>query len=178
MIRCVPTVLAAMLALPVLGGCDPPEPTSPSVGLTEPFNPPMPPNLGRAPGTVEVDGLYSMYITEPVHSLCAGPDPFFAFDSSKPKSDDQPTMKTLLVCMISGPLQGRTIRLIGHADPRGTAEHNDDLGLRRAEKVKSFLVANGVDQARVETASMGAEGAEQAPKDWGKDRRVQIQLVP
>jgi len=178
MIRRIPAVLAAVLALPVLGGCNTEEPKSPTAGLTEPFNPPMPPDLGRAPGTVEVDGLYSMYITESVRTLCSGPDPFFAFDSSKPKGDDQPTMRTLLSCMITGPLHGRTIRLIGHTDPRGTSEHNEDLGLRRAQKVKNFLVTNGIDQARVETASMGAEGAEQAPKDWGKDRRVQIQLVP
>jgi peptidoglycan-associated lipoprotein len=126
---------------------------------------------------VEIDGLYSMFITEPVRTVCAGPDPFFSFDSSKPKADDQPTMRTLLTCMITGPLRGKTIRLIGHTDPRGTATYNDDLGLARAEKVKKFLVTNGIDESRVLTASMGAEGAAEAPKDWGKDRRVQIQLV-
>jgi len=127
---------------------------------------------------VEVDGPYSMYVTEEVHRMCAGSDPFFAFDASKPLGDDQPTMKNLVLCMTSGPLQGKTIRLIGHADPRGTAAYNLELGLERAEKVKKFLVANGIAPARVETASMGSEDAAKAPKDWAADRRVEIQLVP
>ncbi|MGD0527534.1 MAG: OmpA family protein [Polyangiaceae bacterium] len=173
-------VLAA-LALPAviaLGGCATEEPKSPDRGLTEPFHPPTPPDLGRGPGTLEVEGLYSMYVMESVRELCAGPDPFFAFDSSKATGGDQPTMRVLVDCMISGPLRGKRIRLIGHTDPRGTDAHNDDLGLERAQRVKTFLVGNGVDQDRIETASMGAEGAAQAPKDWGRDRRVQIQLVP
>jgi peptidoglycan-associated lipoprotein len=170
--------VAVALALPVLGGCETEEPKSPPVGLTQPFKPPVPPDLGRGPGTVEVDGLYSMYITDPVRTLCSGPDPFFAFDSAKTKADDQPTMKTLVACMSEGPLRGKSIRLIGHTDPRGTATYNDDLGLARAEKVKKFLVTNGIEETRIETASMGAEGAAPAPKDWGKDRRVQIQLAP
>jgi peptidoglycan-associated lipoprotein len=176
--RCIP-VVAALLALPLLGGCATEEPKSPDRGLTEPFHPPVPQDLARTPGTVEeVDGPYSMFITEPVRTVCSGPDPFFAFDSSKTTTNDQPTMKTLVVCMISGPLRGKSIRLIGHTDPRGTDAHNDELGLRRAAKVKRFLVTNGIEQERIEVASMGAEGAALAPKEWGKDRRVQIQLVP
>ena len=87
-------------------------------------------------------------------------------------------MKVLVECMTSGPLRGKRIRLVGHTNPRGTDAHNDNLGLRRAQRVKTFLVGNGIEQERIETASMGAEGAAQAPKDWGRDRRVRIQLVP
>jgi peptidoglycan-associated lipoprotein len=176
--RCIPIVAAVLLALPAFAGCATEEPKSPDRGLTEPFDPPQPPDLGRAPGTVEIDSLYSMYITDSVRNACSGPDPFFTFDSSKPTGPDQPTMKNLVECMITGPLRGKSIKLIGHTDPRGTAEHNEDLGLKRAEKVKTFLVRSGVEKERVETASMGAEGAESAPAAWGRDRRVQIQLVP
>jgi peptidoglycan-associated lipoprotein len=176
--RCIPIVVAALLALPALGGCATEEPKSPDRGLTEPFKPPSPPDLGRAPGTVEIDGLYSMYITESIRNVCSGPDPFFTFDSSKPTGPDQPTMRNLVDCMTSGALRGRSIRLIGHADPRGTDVHNDELGLKRAEKVKTFLVRSGVEQQRIEVASVGAEGAATAPAEWGKDRRVQIQLIP
>ena len=87
-------------------------------------------------------------------------------------------MKNLVACMLSGPLHGRTIKLIGHTNPRGTAKYNDRLGLQRAEKVKKFLVANGIDPAHVLTASAGAEDAARAPKEWPLDRRVQVQLVP
>jgi peptidoglycan-associated lipoprotein len=127
---------------------------------------------------IEETGPYSMFIVESIRLMCSGPDPFFAFDSSKPMLADQPTMKNLIDCMLTGALRGRTIKLIGRTDPRGTAGLNADLGLRRAEKVKQFLVANGIEQGRIETASMGAEDAAQDPKDWGRDRRVQIELVP
>jgi outer membrane protein OmpA-like peptidoglycan-associated protein len=176
--RHIPIVVAVLLAMPAFGGCATEEPKSPDRGLTEPFKPPSPPDLGRGPATVEIDGLFSMYVTDPVRTVCAGPDPFFAFDSSKTTAKDMPTMWTLVTCMIDGPLKGKSIRLVGHADPRGTDAHNDELGLKRAEKVKTFLVHNGIEQERIEVASMGAEGAALAPKEWGKDRRVQIQLVP
>jgi outer membrane protein OmpA-like peptidoglycan-associated protein len=168
---------AALLTLPVLAGCATEEPKSPDRGLTEPVRPPQPPDLGREPGTIEIDAVYSMYITQSVLSVCAGPDPFFAFNSAG-TAKDQPTMKVLADCMISGPLRARSIKLIGHTDPRGTAQHNEDLGLRRAAKVKEFLVRNGVEEGRVLVASVGAEGADPSPKEWGKDRRVQIELVP
>ena len=176
--RCRPVVFAALLALPILGGCATEEPKSPTAGLTQPFNPPQPPDLGRAPGTVEIEGLYSMYVMDSVRTVCSGPDAFFTFDSSKPTQTDQPTMNVLLTCMTSGPLRGKTIRLTGYTDPRGTDAHNEVLGLARAEKVKRFLVNRGIERSRIETASMGAEGARQAPQDWGSDRRVQVDVVP
>jgi peptidoglycan-associated lipoprotein len=145
--RCIP-IVAALLALPALGGCATEEPKSPDRGLTEPFKPPSPPDLGRAPGTVEIDGLYSMYITESIRNVCSGPDPFFTFDSSKPTGPDQPTMRNLVDCMTSGALRGRSIRLIGHADPRGTDVHNDELGLKRAEKVKTSGAASSSNASR------------------------------
>jgi outer membrane protein OmpA-like peptidoglycan-associated protein len=67
--------------------------------------------------------------------------------------------------------------LVGHTDPRGTAEYNDKLGLDRAERVKRYLVTNGVDTGRVLTSSVGESEASASPQDWAKDRRVEIQLA-
>lgn len=181
MVRISSTVVAVLPALFVLGSCATKVPQSPTAGLTQPVDPPALPSPGRAPGTVEIEDIaapYNMYISESVRVVCAGPDPFFAFDAAKPMGDDQPTMKNLVACMTVGPLRGRTIKLIGHTDPRGTAAYNERLGLERAEKVKKFLVTNGIDPARIVTASMGADDAANAPKEWAVDRRVQIQLVP
>jgi OmpA-OmpF porin, OOP family len=38
----------------------------------------------------------------------------------------------------------RTMKLIGHADPRGTAEHNVDLSRRRVEAVRAELLRQGI----------------------------------
>jgi peptidoglycan-associated lipoprotein len=125
-------------------------------------------------------GPYNMYIADPilVTMTCSGPDPFFAFDVAKPLTADKPTMNNLVACLRTGPMQGKTVKLIGHTDPRGTAAFNERLGLQRAENVKKYLVANGIDAAHVVTASMGAEDAAKAPKAWATDRRVQIQVAP
>ena len=118
-----------------------------------------------------------MYVAEPVRKVCSGTAPFFEFDSSDTRDTDQPTMQALAQCMLSGPLAGKTIKLIGHTDPRGTPNYNEKLGLERAERVKHYLIAHGVDTSRVQVESVGEEEASPAPKDWAKDRRVEVQLV-
>jgi outer membrane protein OmpA-like peptidoglycan-associated protein len=173
-----PTLFAAAALLAGVAGCDQPEPKSPSVGLTEPIHPPQPPDLGRRPPTVMETIMLSMYINEDVRHVCQGPDPFFKFAASKPTDRDRATMRVLADCMTVGPLQGKSIVLVGRTDPRGTEEYNERLGLERAEKVKSYLVANGVDDKRVQTASLGKTDASPFPADWPGDRRVEVRLAP
>lgn len=67
-----------------------------------------------------------------------------------------------------------TITIEGHADERGTREYNLALGERRANSVKSYLTAQGVDAARVQTISYGKErpqvvGSNEAA--WTQNRR-------
>ena len=150
---------------------------APVAGLTEPIHTPKARDLGHYPSRVEYGQLYHIYLGEPVHRACNGPTPTFDFDSAKATPADQPTMQTLVVCMTSGPLAGKAILLVGHADPRGSAAYNAKLGLERAEKVKAYLVTNGVERGRVQTVSDGSEGASPDPKDWPQDRRVGIQLA-
>ena len=66
------------------------------------------------------------------------------------------------------------ITVEGHADERGTREYNLALGERRANAVKNYLVALGVDPRRVTTVSFGKErpavpGANDAA--WSQNRR-------
>jgi peptidoglycan-associated lipoprotein len=62
----------------------------------------------------------------------------------------------------------------GHADERGTREYNLALGERRANSVKNYLVALGVDAGRVTTVSYGKErpavpGSNET--SWAQNRR-------
>ncbi|OSQ47945.1 peptidoglycan-associated lipoprotein Pal [Thalassospira alkalitolerans] len=62
----------------------------------------------------------------------------------------------------------------GHADERGTREYNLALGERRANSVKDYLVALGIDPSRVETISYGKERPVALGHDeesWSKNRR-------
>ena len=49
------------------------------------------------------------------------------------------------------------ISVEGHCDERGTREYNLALGDRRANAAKNYLVARGVDSARIATISYGKE---------------------
>ena len=63
----------------------------------------------------------------------------------------------------------------GHADERGTREYNLALAERRATAVRDYLVAKGMNSARVRTVSYGKERPAVAGSDeasWAKNRRA------
>ena len=47
----------------------------------------------------------------------------------------------------------------GYTDQQGSVSHNHKLGLMRAEKVKDFLVGQGVSEQVIKVVSLGKEGA-------------------
>lgn len=49
------------------------------------------------------------------------------------------------------------LTLTGHADARGSAKFNQALTERRVERVKQFLVQQGVPEANIQTQAMGKE---------------------
>ena len=63
----------------------------------------------------------------------------------------------------------------GHADERGTREYNFALGARRAESVKSYLMAKGIQGSRMHTISYGKERPVATCNDiscWSQNRRA------
>jgi len=46
---------------------------------------------------------------------------------------------------------------LAYADERGSDEHNKPLSERRAERVKEFLVSQGIQEGKIETSSFGKE---------------------
>ena len=61
----------------------------------------------------------------------------------------------------------------GHADERGTREYNLALGERRANSVKNYLIASGIDPTRVRVISYGKERPEvpgSTPSAWAQNR--------
>ncbi len=101
----------------------------------------------------------------------------FSFDSAK-LHDETGTMNLLAACLSKGALKGRNIRIVGHADARGTDKYNHTLSQSRADSVAKFLVQNGVDKGKVITLAEGSEYAV-GKNDKGRavDRRIDIQLA-
>jgi len=63
----------------------------------------------------------------------------------------------------------------GHADERGTREYNIALGARRAQTVRDYLSARGVDPGRMRTISYGKERPVAVCDDiscWSQNRRA------
>jgi peptidoglycan-associated lipoprotein len=86
-------------------------------------------------------------------------------------------LQKLATCFKDGPLKGRSMLLVGHADPRGDDEYNLVLGGRRADGVRGMLMKYGLGKDRITTSSRGemdASGTE--PESWAKDRRVDVKL--
>lgn len=169
--------LLGFLVVAGMAACRSTAPQSPETGLTNAVQTPQPPDLGRGATRVKAEGAYHVFVADPVRNVCSGSVPFFDFDSSDTRGADQPTMQTLADCMIKGPLAGKSIKLVGHTDPRGAVGYNEKLGLERADRVKEYLVTHGVDASRVQVESAGETQASAEPKDWPKDRRVEVQLV-
>src|SRR5580658_3055747 len=80
------------------------------------------------------------------------PDAYFAFDSSNLRPEDSHVLGQIIVCFTSGPLAGRTVKLVGHADPRGGSDYNITLGQSRADSVATYLVKKGMDKSKTESS--------------------------
>jgi peptidoglycan-associated lipoprotein len=103
----------------------------------------------------------------------------FDFDSSRIRTEDDRTLAAVATCFESGPLKGRQLRLVGHADPRGDAEYNMVLGQARADSVAMYVMSKGLPQAQTTSTSRGAMdaiGTDEA--GWSRDRRVDLVLGP
>ncbi|MEW6764232.1 MAG: OmpA family protein [Pseudomonadota bacterium] len=72
------------------------------------------------------------------------------------------------------------VRIDGHTDAQGSAEHNQKLSLARAESVKTILVTSGIAADRLNVQGLGssqpvAKGNTEA--DHAKNRRVELVVV-
>ena len=98
---------------------------------------------------------------------------YFGFDSSELAGEAQATLDRQAAFLNVNP----TIVVIieGHADERGTREYNLALGDRRAVAVRDYLLAKGLNAARVRTVSYGKErpavsGSNE--ESWAKNSRA------
>lgn len=70
---------------------------------------------------------------------------------------------------------GVTVTIEGHTDERGTREYNLALGERRANSVRDYMIALGVDPNRIKTISYGKERPVDPSSNedaWSRNRRA------
>lgn len=97
---------------------------------------------------------------------------FFDYDSSALSDDAKATLAAQAAFLAANP--SITIVIEGHCDERGTREYNLALGERRASASRDYLVAQGVNAARIKTISYGKERPSfigSNPYAYSKNRR-------
>ena len=120
-----------------------------------------------------------LIIDDKITKACGGlPTAHFAFDNAALSVDAKFALDELAKCFVSGPLKGRSMRLVGHADPRGETEYNVALGQKRAGSVADYMVQKGMTRNHVEALSKGSSEAKGTDEQsWARDRKVEIFLV-
>ena len=97
-------------------------------------------------------------------------------DTIRPVSE--PVLENALIVLVEYP---RTrIEISGHSDDVGKREDNVELSKKRAESVKNWFVAKGVDEKRIETRGVGPDEPISDNKTAAgkqKNRRIEFKLV-
>ncbi len=122
----------------------------------------------------------SIQVSDEIRQACnlSDTEAYFDFDSARIRATEDQALKKIVDCFVTGPLSGREMVLVGHADPRGDEEYNVALGGRRSDAVARELIARNLKREQVSTSSRGemeATGKNEA--GWAKDRRVELQLA-
>jgi peptidoglycan-associated lipoprotein len=176
--------LAVVLAGAALGGAmtlgcggDKPAPKTPDTAGIAPAAPVSSARLpDKAPDSPTASAVR---ISDEIVKACgiSAPDAYFAFDSDHVRQDDARVLEQVTTCFSTGPLKGRTLKLVGHADPRGGSDYNVALGQKRADSVDEYILGRGMDKSRTESTSRGAMDATGTDEpSWARDRRVDVML--
>jgi peptidoglycan-associated lipoprotein len=105
-------------------------------------------------------------------------NPKFNYDRQELLPEDRRVLEMIATCLNTGTLKGRSINLVGRADPRGTDEYNLALGSRRAYSVSGYLEKIGVGKGQMFEKTRGSLDATGTTENgWQNDRRVDIVLM-
>jgi outer membrane protein OmpA-like peptidoglycan-associated protein len=133
-----------------------------------------------APPSSRAFTVTGVSIDPDILSACGISDPtaFFEFDSAAVTPSEGGVLDQVAQCLGAGGLKDRNVELVGHADPRGSDQYNDRLGMSRAESVQRYLVGRGLAAGRLSVRSMGEARADASdPGAWPYERRVDIRLA-
>ncbi len=99
----------------------------------------------------------------------------FEFDSHQLGSSAEPVLTKVLQLIKEYP--GKMILIAGHTDSKGSDSYNQTLSENRAESVKNWLVAAGLDAGQIETEGYGETkpvASNDTEEGSSKNRRVEI----
>ena len=99
----------------------------------------------------------------------------FATDSWQIQASDSTRLKADAESIKAHP--DVKVVIVGHCDPRASETYNRELGRRRAQAVRDFLVAQGIDAERLSVRSDGEKRPiSTKPDEYWLDRRVEFEF--
>jgi outer membrane protein OmpA-like peptidoglycan-associated protein len=104
----------------------------------------------------QIPGVKSVTNTVQLQPLAIASRVYFDQGSSEVKSEERSKISQIKAFLDQYPT--KSLKLVGHTDPKGTAKENQPLALERATKVRDALIAQGVNPKRLQ-----AEGTTDAP---------------
>jgi outer membrane protein OmpA-like peptidoglycan-associated protein len=132
------------------------------------------------PGKRATDRFIRLTIGKDLAQECKLVATQFEFDSSEPLVAERLELKFLSQCLAEPSRKALTLRLVGRTDSQGSSKYNQELGMRRAERVKHILVSAGLSEDRIDIGSRGESGAlsdNDERYSRGYDRRVDVQVI-
>lgn len=99
----------------------------------------------------------------------AFPTVYFAFNGTRIAAAELPKLQAILQTLQAHPQAQITVT--GWCDRRGTTSVNLRISRQRAEAVRTWLTAHGIDPVRIKTLGKGSDPAE---PEAGKARRVEV----
>ncbi|MFO0603288.1 MAG: OmpA family protein [Polyangiales bacterium] len=102
------------------------------------------PQRNGCPGRVVIEGSV-LRILEPV---------YFALNADRILSRSEPVL-TAVTDALRAASYIRRVRIEGHTDDQASDEYNLDLSQRRANNVRAWLIAHGIEEGRLEARGFG-----------------------
>lgn len=136
---------------------------------------------GAAVGTVEKE-VNKRLLDESRKNQCS-----FKSDSDELTKGCDPKARRLANALVDAKkklekagVQNFKFEVSGHTDSSGSAEHNKELSLKRAERMKKELVSKGIPEGDIVAVGVGADRPVVKPDDTpakkAKNRRYEVQV--
>ena len=103
---------------------------------------------------------------------------YFGVTSSYLNEPSKSILEELIEVLLENPAW--SIRIQGHTDVTGSEKDNLVLSANRANAVKEYLIAHGIDSGRIEVSALGSAGSlgsNASEEEKAKNRRVEILLI-
>lgn len=150
----------------------PTQPGSDSTRTPPPAAPTTDPDAARRAAEAEAERIRAGLVNEMSSMI------HFGYDQFSIRSEDEALLNRKAAIMRAN--AAVRIRVVGHADERGSDEYNLALGMRRATAAKDFLVRLGIEAGRIEVASLGEEvplDASATEAAWAMNRRGEFEII-